>query len=228
MTQLRLPALSASPRRLRRLGMTWLKRSGDDVAAREPVAACYLRLSESGASNRPMPLRDEQNDLQAVLAPAEPCTVALREKFSKAGDQAHVEAGDWQSGEGIADAASLSGSGILSVLLLAGRRGLETGEGRGACLPDGTNACEATGKAMAMAASVRCSPWVPASRPRFFAATTSPFSPGSPARPGQRRSWPCRMVDACTPRPSSYSIYGAHPPKQRRSPRLSMRGSVSA
>lgn len=134
MTQLRLPALSASPRRLRRFGLTWLKRSGDDVSAREPVAACYLRLSESEASNRPMPLRDEQNDLQAVLAPAEPCTLALREKFSKAGDQAHVDAGDWQSGEGIADAASLSGSGILSALLLAGRRGLENGEGRGGLL----------------------------------------------------------------------------------------------
>jgi hypothetical protein len=134
MMQLRLPALSASPRRLRRLGLTWLKRSGDEVAAREPVAACYLHLSESDASNGPMPLRDEQNDLQAVLAPAEPCTIALREKLSTAADQAHVDTGDWQSGEGVADAASLSGSGILSALLLAGRRGFENGEGRGGLL----------------------------------------------------------------------------------------------
>ncbi len=95
------------------------------------MAVCYLRISESGASSGALPLRDEQSDLQAVLAPAEPCTVTLREQFSKGGYQAYVKSGEWQSGESIADADSLSGSGVLSALMLAGRRGFENGEGRG-------------------------------------------------------------------------------------------------
>jgi hypothetical protein len=131
MIELSLPALSASPRRLARSGFSWLHRSGDRVRAREPVAACYLRLSGSGAADHPMPLRDEQNDLQVVLAPREACAVTLREEFSKGGYQALVEGGDWHAGERIADADLADGSGVLLPLVLAGRRGFENGEGRG-------------------------------------------------------------------------------------------------
>jgi hypothetical protein len=131
MTELTMPVLSASPWQLQRSGLSWLRRSGESLAAGEPMASCYLRLFESSSSDNSMPLRDERNDLQVVLAPTEPCTVTLREALSKGAYQALVEASDWSPGESIADASSLRGSGVLSALLLAGRRGFENGEGRG-------------------------------------------------------------------------------------------------
>ena len=134
MIELRMPPLSASPQRLRRSGLRWMHRSGDRVEAREPIAVCYLRLADSGRSDRPLPLRDEQNDLQVVLAPSNACTVTYREEFSKGGYQTLVEGGDWRAGECIAEAESLQGSGVLLPLVLAGRRGFENGEGRGSLL----------------------------------------------------------------------------------------------
>jgi hypothetical protein len=134
MIELRMPALSASPLRLRRSGLRWLHRTGDRVQAREPLAVCYVRLADSGMNDRHLPLRDEQNDLQVVLAPSNACTVRYREEFSKGGYQALVEGGDWRAGECIADAESLQGSGVLLPLVLAGRRGFENGEGRGGLL----------------------------------------------------------------------------------------------
>jgi hypothetical protein len=132
MIELSMPPLSASPRRLARSGLSWLHRSGDSVQAREPIASCYLRLAaQSGSGDQPMPLRDEQNDLQVVLAPREACTLFYREEFSKGGYQALVEGGDWHAGESIADAELPRGSGVLLPLVLAGRRGFENGEGRG-------------------------------------------------------------------------------------------------
>jgi hypothetical protein len=131
MIELSMPPLSASPRRLARSGLSWLHRSGDSVQAREPIASCYLRLADSGSGDRPMPMRDEQNDLQVVLAPREACTLFYREEFSKGGYQALVEGGDWHAGESIADAELSPGAGVLLPLVLAGRRGFENGEGRG-------------------------------------------------------------------------------------------------
>jgi hypothetical protein len=134
MTDLRLPGFSISPWRLRRSGLSWLHRSGDRVAAREPIAVCHVRLADSGRSDTPLPLQEEQNDLQIVLAPGSECTVTYREELSQGGYQALVEGGDWQGGECIGHADTLQGPGILQPLILAGRRGFENGEGRGSVL----------------------------------------------------------------------------------------------
>jgi hypothetical protein len=134
MTKLTMPALSATPARLRRSGLRWLRRSGDSIEARAPIAFCYVRLSDSRGGDRPLPLREEQNDLQVVLAPSNACKITYPEGLSKGGYQDMVERGDWRSGEYVADAESLHGSGILLPLVLAGRRGFENGEGRGTLL----------------------------------------------------------------------------------------------
>src|SRR5260370_1808106 len=134
MTELRLPAFSISPWRLRRSGLSWLHRSGDRVASREPIAVCHVRLADSGRSDSLLPLCEEQNDLQIVLAPGNECTVTYREELSQGGYQALVEGGDWQGGECIAHADAPQGPGVLQPLVLAGRRGFENGEGRGSVL----------------------------------------------------------------------------------------------
>src|SRR5450631_2212160 len=131
MTELSLPALSVSPRRLTRSGFSWLHPPKEPVGAREPIASCYLRIADAAASDQPMPLLDEQNDLQVVLAPREACTLRYREELSKGGYQALVEGGDWQAGVCIADSDSRKEAGVLQSLVLAGRRGFENGEGRG-------------------------------------------------------------------------------------------------
>lgn len=131
MTELSLPALSVSPRRLSRSGFSLLHPTNAPAAARQPIASCYLRMSDAPASEQPMPLRDEQNDLQVVLAPRDACNLNYREEFFKGGYQALVEGSDWQAGECIADSDLPKGEGVLQSLVLAGRRGFENGEGRG-------------------------------------------------------------------------------------------------
>ncbi len=127
-----MPALPAGSTRLRRSGLRWLHRSGDILAAREPLAVSYVRLSATGENG--LPLREEQNDLQVVLAPSGPCTVSYPDGLSKGSYQDMVEGGDWRAGEYVADADFSSGSGVLLPLVLAGRRGFENGEGRGTLL----------------------------------------------------------------------------------------------
>jgi hypothetical protein len=126
-----MPALLADPARLRRSGLKWLRGSGSSVKAREPLAVCYVRLSDSSGGERPVPLREEQNDLQVVLAPSVDCTVTYPDALSKGGYQDMVEGGEWRAGELVAHAESSQGSEALLPLVLAGRRGFENGEGRG-------------------------------------------------------------------------------------------------
>lgn len=132
MSALTLPPLSADPARVRRSGMRWLRTTGAHVQAREPIAACYVRLS--GPDDTRMPLPEEQNDLQVVLAPDSACTIKLPGGLADGGFRDLVEAGEWHAGEVIAQAESLQGSGALLPLVLAGRRGFESGEGRGSLL----------------------------------------------------------------------------------------------
>lgn len=132
MSTLIMPPLSADPARLRRSGLRWLKPSGATLAAREPLAMCYLRLS--AASGATVPLPEEQNDLQLVLAPAAGCQVQQREGLSDGGYRDMVEGGEWRSGEAVAEASGLEGTAALVPLVLAGRRGFESGEGRGSLL----------------------------------------------------------------------------------------------
>ncbi len=127
MTPLVLPQLSAEPARMRRSGLRWLRESGARVQAREPVAVCYVRLS--GVGGAPVPLAEEQNDLQVVLAPRAACTFHQKSSASEGGYRDLVETGEWQAGERVADAESLAGPADLQTLILAGRRGFESGEG---------------------------------------------------------------------------------------------------
>jgi hypothetical protein len=131
---LSLPALSASPLSLRRSGLNWLRRGGDLLRAREALASCYVRLAGSRGAGLPVPLAEEQNDLQVVLAPRNPCAVHPLAELSKGGYQDLVEAGDWEEGQVVASGDSVQGSGELLAMVLAGRRGFENGEGRGALL----------------------------------------------------------------------------------------------
>jgi hypothetical protein len=132
MTSLVLPALSAEPARMRRSGLRWLRESGAQVRAREPVAVCYVRLS--GVGDAPVPLAEEQNDLQVVLAPRAACQFHQKADVSEGGYRDLVETDEWRAGEYVADAESLAGSIELQPLILAGRRGFESGEGRGSLL----------------------------------------------------------------------------------------------
>ena len=132
MSALSLPPLCADPARLRRSGFRWLRPSGSAVQAREPIAACYVRLSSTEGGG--VPLVEEQNDLQVVLAPAGACTFRPTSGFSAGGFRDLVATGDWRAGESVAHAESLQGSGVLKALVLAGRRGFESGEGRGSLL----------------------------------------------------------------------------------------------
>jgi hypothetical protein len=134
MSDLVMPALSASPLSLRRSGLRWLRRSGDTLGARDPIAVCYARIAGSPGAGQSMPLGEEQNDLQVVLAPRAGCTIRLRTELSKGGYQDMVEAGDWDEGAVLATADAAEGSDALLPLVLAGRRGFENGEGRGALL----------------------------------------------------------------------------------------------
>jgi hypothetical protein len=132
--KLTMPALSTESVRLRRSVLHWLRRSGDSVAARAPIAFCNVRLLDSQDSDRQLPLREEQNDLQVVLAPSNACKITYPKGPSKNGGQDMFEGGDWRPGEYIADAEWSCDSGRLLPLVLAGRRGFENGAGRGSLL----------------------------------------------------------------------------------------------
>ena len=131
MSVLTLPPLSVNAARLSRSGFRWLQPDGSQVGARMPIAACYARLSAGDAR---IPLSEEQNDLQVVLAPRDACQIAYREGMSKGGYQDAVGIGDWRAGEAIASADTLQDPSVLLALVLAGRRGFESGEGRGSLL----------------------------------------------------------------------------------------------
>jgi hypothetical protein len=117
---------------MRRSGLRWRRQSGVQVRAREPVAVCYIRLSAVG--NAPVPLAEEQNDLQVLLAPRADCTFHRKADASEGGYRDLVETGEWRPGEYVADAESLAGSPELLPMILAGRRGFESGEGRSGLL----------------------------------------------------------------------------------------------
>jgi hypothetical protein len=131
-TPLVLPTLSAEPARMRRSGLRWRRQSGAQVLAREPVAVCYVRLS--GVGDASVPLVEEQNDLQVLLAPSAACRFHRKADSSEGGYRDLVETGEWRPGEYVADAESLDGSGELLPMILAGRRGFESGENRGSLL----------------------------------------------------------------------------------------------
>ncbi len=132
MIPLVLPALSAEPARIRRSGLRWRRESGAQVRAREPIAVCYVRLS--GVGDAPVPLAEEQNDLQVLLAPQAPCRIHRKAEVSEGGYRDLVDTGEWRPGEYVVDAESLTGTAELLPMILAGRRGFESGEGRGSLL----------------------------------------------------------------------------------------------
>ena len=134
MSELRVPALSARPFGLLRSGLQWLRRSGDHVGAREPVAVCHLRLSGSRDRHLTVPLAEDQHDLQVVLASRTAGTIEYRADLSRGGYQDLVGSADWDEGTIVGSIDSPDGTGELLPLVLAGRRGFENGEGRGGLL----------------------------------------------------------------------------------------------
>ncbi len=132
MSVLTLPQLSADPARLIRSGLSWLNGERAEVRAREPVAVCYVKLLVADGS--PKPLAEEQNDLQVVLAPTQACQIRMREGLSHGGYRDVVAGGDWRAGEAVADCEGGASESALLPLVLMGRRGFESGEGRGSLL----------------------------------------------------------------------------------------------
>jgi hypothetical protein len=134
MIDLRMPALSAGSMRLLGSGLQWLRRSGDHVAVREPIAVCRVRLGGSRDPSVPMPLAEEQHDLQVVLAPSAAGRIEYQAGLSKGGYQDLLGSAEWDGGNIIAAIDSPDRACELLPMILAGRRGFENGEGRGGLL----------------------------------------------------------------------------------------------
>jgi hypothetical protein len=134
MYPLRMPSLSARPFGLLRSGLQWLRRSGDRVQAREPLAYCHLRLSGSRERHAIVPLAEDQHDLQVVLASPTAGTVECHADLSRGGYQDLVGSTDWDAGSIVGSIDSSEEPLELVALVLAGRRGFENGEGRGGLL----------------------------------------------------------------------------------------------
>lgn len=133
MIALRMPPLHASPSALLRSGLRWLKRPGQSVVAREPIAVCSVRLRAPPGVDLPLP--EEQHDLQVVLgAPEAGMLGAVRSHLSRGGFQDLIGQDQWDAGETIAELEGTGPPGDLVPLVLAGRRGFESGEGRGGLL----------------------------------------------------------------------------------------------
>jgi hypothetical protein len=131
---LRMPPLSARPFGLLRSGLQCLRRTGDYVGAREPLAVCHLRLSGSRERHSIVPLAEDQHDLQVVLASPTAGNVEYRADLSHGGYQDLVGSTDWDEGTVVGSIDSSDDPGELVALVLAGRRGFESGEGRGGLL----------------------------------------------------------------------------------------------
>jgi hypothetical protein len=134
MIELKLPRLSASPFGLARSGLRWLAPSGEEVAARTAIAVCGVRVVGARGAERPLPLAEERNDLQVVLAPSAAGRIQYRTELSKGGYQDLTEIGDWNPHEVIGSLSTAAEGAELLPVVLAGRRGFENGEGRGALL----------------------------------------------------------------------------------------------
>jgi hypothetical protein len=131
---LRIPPLSARPFGLLRSELQWLRRAGDRVQAREPLAVCHLGLSGSPERHAIVPLA-EDHDLQVVLASPTTGTIEYLADLSRGGSQYGVVDGtDWDPGTVVGSIDSADEPGDLVALVLAGRRGFESGEGRGGLL----------------------------------------------------------------------------------------------
>jgi hypothetical protein len=131
---LRIPPFSARPFGMVRSGLLWLRRSGDRVQAREPLALCHLGLSGSRERHAIVPMA-EDHDLQVVLASPTSGTIEFHADLSRGSSQHGVVDGtDWDPGTVIGSIDSGDETGDLVALVLAGRRGFENGEGRGGLL----------------------------------------------------------------------------------------------
>lgn len=133
MIDLRMPDLRASPFELLRSNLTFLKPQGSMAAAREPIAACYLHLFDVAERGAPVPFAEEQNDIQLVLTTSAPGRLALRNELSDGGFHDALPTNRWNEREIIASIDARADVEILP-LVLAGRRGFESGGARGGLL----------------------------------------------------------------------------------------------
>jgi hypothetical protein len=133
-SELRLPLLHGSPFSLKRSGLHWLHRSGEQAGAREPIAVCKIELARSRDVDLPVPFREERNDLQVVLAPRSAGKVEHRADLSKGGFRDLISTQEWDHREVVGSLEPAADSCQLVALVLAGRRGFDNGEGRGSLL----------------------------------------------------------------------------------------------
>ena len=130
---LRLPMLHASPFALLRSGLRWLRREGDVVSAREPVAYVSVALSPPKAHTGPMPFAEDMSDLQVALAPSVGGVLRPQADLSRGGFQDVVSSFHWDEGLALGTLESAEETELFPVML-AGRRGFDAGEGRGELL----------------------------------------------------------------------------------------------
>jgi hypothetical protein len=135
MIDLCMPRLHASPFGLQRSGLQWLRRSGEAVAARDPIAVCNLRLLASRQPGPSLPFPEEQNDVQVVLASPAAGRLVRRDDLSRGGYADLVPTDDWDDRSPVASIDEAGDPAELVPLVLAGRRGFDGGEGRGGLLP---------------------------------------------------------------------------------------------
>ena len=133
MTPLRLPVLHASPFVLLRAGLRWLRRNGETVAAREPVAYSNIGLRTPRGLDQTAPFSEESSDLQVALAPSHAGVLRSDASLSQGGFQDVVSLLPWDDGT-VIGSLEASTDAELVPLILVGRRGLDAGEGRGELL----------------------------------------------------------------------------------------------
>jgi hypothetical protein len=133
LSTLQLPVLHASPFALLRSGIRWLRRDGETVSAREPIAHVGLALRAPRGSDALQPFPEEQVDLQVALAPSVGGILRPNARLSQGGFQDLVGSQPWDAGSTVG-ALEAAEKAELVPLLLAGRRGFDAGEGRGELL----------------------------------------------------------------------------------------------
>jgi hypothetical protein len=129
-----MPVLHASPFALLRAGLRWLRRDGDAVLAREPIAYAHVGLRASRDSTRAQPFAEESMDLQVALAPGVGGILRPDGALSRGGFQDVVSSIEWDDGA-LLGALEQAEEAEVVPLVLAGRRGFDAGEGRGDLLP---------------------------------------------------------------------------------------------
>jgi hypothetical protein len=133
MSALQIPVLHANPFILQRSGLRWTRKNGDVLAAREPFAYAGLSLRAPRGHPGPVPFGEEPHDLQVAFAPSVGGVLRPASALSHGGFQDLVSSQQWDEGTAIGTFEAAQEAELVP-LVLAGRRGFDSGEGRGQLL----------------------------------------------------------------------------------------------